>query len=266
MNTLYTLEEVLANRVWERRAYPFPHIVAQTVFTQSYYRKVSDAFNVLLRMGLEEQRCGGRLSRGMLGYDAYGLTFGPEYQGPFSLFMSRPWHDMTAGLFGVACTGHINCGIHHHAVKSADGWVHNDLNPAYFVDYPSDDGINVVRHTVCSYAYGRVFLSGVKPRQVVRSVALLFYLSNPPWSPGDGGETGLYECKDNPVDRPASVIPPINNSILIFQCTPYSFHSFISNRTNPRNCVIMWLHSKKADVEARWGEGKVVEWPTVVTI
>src|SRR6266404_5703279 len=258
MNTPYSLKHVLANRAWDRRSYPFPHVVAQGVFTEDYFATLSDAFNEILRAGLREQRHGGRLSRSMVGCDAFGMTFCPEYEGPFSLFMSRQLHDMMAGLFDVPCTGHINCGIHHHAVESAHGWVHNDLNHAYFVDYPSEDGVNVVRHRVCSYAYGKVFGSAVKPRQLVRSVAMLFYLCNPPWSPGNGGTTGLYLCKDEPVDKPSAVMPPINNSILLFQCTPYSFHSFVSNRNHPRNCVIMWVHCEKAEAVARWGGEKII--------
>src|SRR5262245_52968736 len=157
MNSSHTLKQVLGNRTWERRSYPFPYIVAQNVFTEDYYALLSDAFNDILRTGLGEERSRRRVSRSMLGYDAYGMTFPPDYKGPCSLFMSRPWHDMVATLFGAVCTGHINCGIHHHAIGSAHGWVHNDLNPAFFVDYPSKDGINVVRHNVCNYAYGKVF-------------------------------------------------------------------------------------------------------------
>jgi hypothetical protein len=134
------------------------------------------------------------------------------------------------------------------------------LNPAYFVDYPAADGINVVRNSCCNYSYGAI-RNGGKTRRVIRRVAMLLYLCNPPWSAGDGGSTGLYACKDDPVNRPAAAVPPINNSILIFECTPYSFHSFISNPKNPRNSLIMWLHCEEDDVLARWGEGNIVEWP-----
>jgi hypothetical protein len=261
MVTPYELPQVLDNRRWLRRSTPFRHIVAGNVFSKAFYELLVANLDGLFRTGLKEAPKRRVLSRSMPSYDAYGMTFPPDYCGPFSLFMSRPWHDMLANLFGAKCTGHINCGIHHHAARSANGWVHNDLNPAWFVDYPSVDDINVVRHNICNYSYGDAFGPEVKPREVVRSVAMLFYLSNLPWSPGDGGCTGLYACKDDPVDRPVAMVPPINNSILIFECTPYSFHSFITNRRSPRNCVIMWLHCEKTDVIARWGRGKIVPWP-----
>jgi hypothetical protein len=256
----YTPEGVLAHRNWQRCSVPFPHVTARSAFTQVYFEALSRAFDSILADGVEDGSNHRRLSHNMVGYDARGLTFPPRYQGPFSLFMSRPWHDMLARLFDAECTGHINCGLHHHDPGSADGWVHNDLNPAYFVDYPAVDGINVVRNKVCNYSYG-TDRADLRARQVIRRVAMLLYLGNPSWSPADGGGTGLYSFKDDPVKNPAAVVLPIDNSILAFECTPYSFHSFLSNPRNPRNSLIMWLHCEPRDAFAKWGEGSIVEWP-----
>jgi hypothetical protein len=55
-------------------------------------------------------------------------------------------------------------------------------------------------------------------------------------------------------------VPPINNSMLLFECTPYSYHSFISNRRSVRNCLVMWLHRPKEEVTARWGETVIEKW------
>jgi hypothetical protein len=156
MVTSYELPQVLSNRRWLRRSTPFHHIVAGNVFLKAFYELLVSALEGIFRTGLEERPRRVVLTRSMPSYDAYGMTFPPDYCGPFSLFMSGPWHDMLAALFSARCTGHINCGIHHHAVGSANGWVHNDLNPAWFVDYPSADGINVVRHNICNYSYGDV--------------------------------------------------------------------------------------------------------------
>jgi hypothetical protein len=257
------LADILDNRAWFNCSVPFPHVTANRVFKSEYFATLKDDYASLLARGLSETPVKNRLSRNIGGYDAYALALPPQYDGPLSIFMSRPWHDMLAGLFEADCTGHINCGIHHHPVGSKNGWVHNDLNPCFFVDYHSPNGINVVRHDLCSYTRGRVFRAGVRPRRLVRRVAMLFYLCNGPWFRGDGGVTGLYGSKDDAVDRPAASVPPIDNSILVFECTPYSFHSFISNPFKPRNCVIMWLHSEVSTIIARWGEGKIVEWHTV---
>ena len=260
MSQSCSLVEVLNNRRWLRRAHPFAHVVARNVFVQSFYERLAAAFEEVMSRGLSDQRSSNRLSRSMPGYDAYGMTFPVGQPEPFGLFLSRPWHDLLASLFQVQATGYVNCGLHHHPVGSEYGWVHNDLNPGWFVDYPSSDGVKLVRHDLCNYAFGDT-VSNVTPLETIRAVAMLFYLDNPAWLPGDGGGTGLYCCKDDPVAKPFSVVPPINNSILVFECTPYSYHSFIRNWRQPRNSVIMWLHRPKVDVVARWGEGKIVNWP-----
>jgi hypothetical protein len=255
------LSEILDNRAWNENRIPFPHVTAEAVFKLDYYSILEAEFIKILGSGIVEGRSRARLGRNMRGYDAYGMTFPPDYDGPFSIFMSREFHDMIAELCKAPSTGHINCGLHHHAKGSANGWVHNDLNPAFFVNYPSADGINVPRHNVCSYSRGTVFQTGLTASRVVRSVAILFYLCNPGWSPRDGGFTGLYPCQDDPVGRPTSMVPPENNSILLFECTPWSFHSFIANPGRQRNCLIMWLHRNPEEVNARWGAERIVEWP-----
>jgi hypothetical protein len=258
------LSEILKNRAWTENLWPFPHVTAESVFKPAYYSRLEADFHRILDAGLTERRSRSQLGRNINGYDAYGLTFPIDYTGPFSIFWSRQFHDMIAELCGAPSTGHVNCGLHHHAIGSANGWVHNDLNPAFFVDYQSGDGINVTRHDVCTYSRGKVANTELKPRRVVRSVAVLFYLANDGWAPRDGGCTGLYECQDDSVDQPTSTVPPISNSILVFQCTPWSFHSFMTNPGRPRNSLIMWLHRNPDDVIARWGKGRIVEWPPPV--
>jgi hypothetical protein len=259
-----SLSELLDSRAWTENLLPFPHVTAESVFRRAFYSMLEADFRRILGSGLAEQRSRSRLARNMNGYDAYGLTFPFGYTGPFSIFWSRQFHDMITELCKAPSTGHVNCGIHHHAVGSANGWVHNDLNPAFFVDYVSADGINVTRHDVCTYSRGNVSSSELKRRRVVRSVAVLFYLGNDGWVPPDGGFTGLYRCQDDPVDQPTAKVPPIDNSILVFECTPWSFHSFMTNPGRPRNSLIMWLHRNPDDVIARWGKGRIVEWPKQV--
>ena len=91
-------------------------------------------------------------------------------------------------------------------------------------------------------------------------MAVLFYLANEPWRPGDGGETALFHGAGGGIDRPAAVVPPVNNSMLAFECTPFSFHTFLSNVRTPRNSVVMWLHRPKSEVEERWTSRPIVYW------
>ncbi|WP_433757792.1 2OG-Fe(II) oxygenase family protein [Nocardia sp. CA-135398] len=92
----------------------------------------------------------------------------------------------------------------------------------------------------------------------MRAVAVLFYFGNPDWRPGDGGETGLFaHIGANPV--PALTVPPLNNSLLLFECTPRSWHSFVGDNVAARNSVMMWLHRPKEDVLRRWGGDSIAQ-------
>lgn len=243
--------EVLQSRRWWRRCEPFPHVVARDVLREPVYREIVQGFRELL----------DRDGSGYLpGHDIYGRTLTPEYDGPLRLFASRPWHDMLARLLKVEATGHVNCGLHHHLAGSASGFPHNDLNPGWFPGGDDDgDGIRLAAPAQCEYISGRLSSSSGHPAvETVRAVAVIYYLDNPPWSPGDGGVTGLYRNASDPVDQPAAVVPPLNNSLLAFECSPFSYHGFISNRRHPRNSLVLWLHRPRPDVVRRWGEQAIV--------
>jgi hypothetical protein len=249
----------MANRHWIRREKPFPHIVANNVFTSAFYSCLEREFYRQF-----EQKAPGGLndpSLKMSGYDAYGLHFSPTMSGPLSIFVSRAWHDLIASLFHVNGCGLVNAGLHHHVIGSGNGLVHNDLSVGWFMDYPSRSGIRLSRHDLCRYTDGAVFTPGAKPLEVVRAVSMLFYLANSPWAPGDGGETGLYLSSHDRVDYPSARVPPINNSILLFECTPHSYHSFLRNNKSVRNSVIMWIHRSMDDALERWGENALVRFP-----
>src|SRR5215471_15910839 len=253
------LADCLANRRWVRRGSPFPHVVATDVFTSTFYDSLAEDFHRQFEReaprGLEDP------ALKMRGYDSYGLHFSPATTGPCSIFASRPWHDLLASLFQIRASGFVNAGLHHHSIGSGSGLVHNDLSFGWFVDYPSANGIRLSRHDLCRYTDGTPIAPDVVPKEAVRAVSMLFYLANPPWTPGDGGETGLYRTVQDPVDSPAATVPPINNSILLFECTPSSYHSFVGKNKSVRNSVIMWIHRSKADAVARWGEQTIVRFP-----
>lgn len=245
--------ENIANRRWWRRTYPFPHVVAYDIFTDDFYRRLEEAFQQQLAMP-------NTFNRNMPGYDATAVEFTRDMEEPFAVFVSRTWHDMVANLMNVNCTGDVVGSLHHHEPGSASGRPHNDLNPGWFVDRPKADGVNVADATLCSYRTGVVSRSGIAAHQSVRAIAIMYFLNNPPWMPGDGGETGLYKTPCDPVESPAAIIRPFNNSMVCFECTPFSYHSFITNRRTSRDSVTMWLHRTHADLVARWGEDTLVRW------
>jgi hypothetical protein len=251
----------LSTRRWLRRDDPFPHLIANDVFTPRVYAALEAQFLTRLHPPGARPDVSG-FTRSIRGYDVTAFLFHPRLDGPLRLFVSRGFRDLVAGATGVEVTHHVSGGLHHHAVGSATGSIHTDLNPAWFVEYSSPDGMVVVDHTAVRYVTGEPRRPGARAKPYVRAVAILFYLANPPWRPGDGGETALYDSPDCDLMRPAVRVPPINNSLVAFEVTPQSFHAFLTNRRRPRNCVAMWLHRRRAEVVEQWGEGVIENDPT----
>jgi hypothetical protein len=250
----WPLEKLIANRRWVRRTEPFPHVVAQDVFDPKFYAQLEQEFVRIEREHPEVFR------RNMAGYDASSANVAEYADGPLGVFVSREWHDLIAGVAQVDATGDVYASLHHHEPGGASGWPHNDLNPGWFEGAtPSPDEIRVTSQPRVAYATGPRS-DDIAARETIRAVSVLFYLANPLWQPGDGGETGLFDSFDSARFGPAAAVPPVNNSLVMFECTPYSWHAFISNRTKPRNSVVMWLHRPKDDVAQRWGEQTIVYW------
>jgi len=244
------LDSILLNRNWIWSRHPFPHVSATDVFTADAYRAFEQAFFTM----------SARMSSYLPQHDTHGTTITPGARGPLTFFASRAWHDLLAGLLGIRSTGHVNLGLHHHRPGSANGFPHNDLNPGWFVDYRSESGIVLAQPDVCSYTTGEAHVTDTAPRRVIRACALIFYIANPRWRCGDGGETGLYKRATDEPAQPYCSIPPINNSLLAFECTPYSFHGFIRNARSQRNSLIMWLHREESEVTRRWGGDAIVNY------
>jgi hypothetical protein len=240
-----SLSDILLDRVWWRREAPFPHVVASCVFVPEVAHALAAAMRSLIDDAATLRHFGW--------YDAYGWGFPYDTPWPFSIFTSPDWHTLIATAMGVSATTHVAGGAHHHPRGTGSGFVHNDLNPVYFDDSDQHSGqIRLPAHDRVSYTQGTVLKPGAKPREVVRRTALLYYLANPRWAPGDGGETGLYKRRTDKVGH-ARLIPPINNSMLIFNCTPRSFHGFIANPRHERNSIVMWLHDDAATMTDQFG-------------
>lgn len=254
------LSDVIANRQWHRRPHPFPHVVAENVFTPQFHAGLEAAYRAALQHGLRETPCRGHFSRNMPGYDAYGLGLDAPGLEPFGLFRSWAWHAMLARLFDIDASGHVHLGLHHHPAGSRDGWVHNDLNPGWFVDAGPCGEVSVPQGQLCSYTGGASTPSGVAKIETVRALTMILYLANGDW-PGDAGGTGLYSAGDQDVRDPDVVVRPVDNSLLAFECTPWSFHGFIGGNVQPRNSLILWLHRPKHAVVARWGAHAIRYWP-----
>jgi len=258
-DVLPSLGAVLASRAWLRRGRPFPHVVAWDVFKPDFYAGMARQVRALLDRQLSETPDGERFSRNIAGYDAYGVGLRPGQPGPLGLFLSPGWRDLMCGLFGVGATPYVFAGAHHHTVGSAHGFIHNDLNPVWF-PAAGDREIQVPNNQVCAYKTGFGSLAEPEKVQVVRGAAVIFYLLNDGWASGDGGETGLYESPYASITDPAVRCPPENNSLIAFECSPSSFHSFLSNRRLPRTSIIMWVHRALDEAVAKFGAERLEQW------
>ena len=222
--------DIVANRRWLSRAKPFPHVVVDNLFADGFYRALEHQFLEMLRRRPQALPSPGRDGRDRGQQDMYAMMLPPNIGGPLAIFLSKEWHDTLAGLFAVPATGDIECLLHSHPVGSGHGWIHNDLwAQALESDAPD------------------------QRRKTVRAAAVLFYLGNPPWSPEDGGETGLYARPSDPPGLPVVAVPPVNNSLLAFECTPFSWHGYLSNRRSVRNSIVFWIHRSWADAAGHWG-------------
>jgi 2OG-Fe(II) oxygenase superfamily len=251
--------EVLRGEGWLRCARPFPHLVARNVFKLDFYRALERQIRGILAAGVSETPAPGRFSRNLPGYDAYALGLAPQPADPTGLFFSRPWRQLLAGIWGVSETPYVFVGAHHHSPGSRSGFIHNDFNPVWF---PRSQGgrIQTPNQDLCSYKTGAGSLADDQKIEVVRGAALIFYLANDPWRPGDGGETGLYASSEAQIGQPATAWPPENNTLVSFECTPSSFHSFIANNRIARTSIIMWVHRPLQEAVARYGAERLERW------
>ena len=152
---------------------------------------------------------------------------------------------------GVAVTGVRRRRLHHHDGGGKGGHVHDDPQP----------GLPAARRraawTLRSPGYAAAPPAStpsaqMRARRPVRAVAVL-YLCNEPWSPGRR-RRACYRHHDDPATQPVATVPPMNNTLFAFECTPHSFHAFQASM-KCRNWVIMWLHRPWGDAVRRWRGG-----------
>ncbi len=248
----WNLPDLLAHRQWVRREWPFPYIVAQNVFKAEFYQELDAQFRDLERTNPEMFR------RDMKGYDASATELSHHCDGPLSVFASRSWHDMLAKIWGVQATGDVAASLHHHEPGGASGWPHNDLANGWYPDRElKPDEVQLSNSAEVNYYHGRV-----KPetpaRETVRAVALLYYLGNPEWQPGDGGETGLFTTFSGAGQGPRS---SYHRSTTRWSCS--SARRSAGMRSRPiAHHAIPWSGgcTGPRKTPSRWGEQSIVYW------
>lgn len=218
---------------------PFRHIVVDNFFTKNFYNELCVEFYKIMRRGLSEEKRRDMLSRSQRSYDAYNWVINPKCGRPLDIFFSREWEEFITGTFGITSSKDTLAAFHHHQIGSNDGWVHSDFSLCSFKEDRLANGINPW-HYQCDYEDSS---PDKQPDTIkrMRSIAIIYYLfNNPRWEEGDGGETALY--KNKTPDSLASKIVPLNNRLLVFEVSPFSFHTFLKNNKYERNTIIQWFH------------------------
>jgi hypothetical protein len=228
---------------------PFNYFYATDFFKQDYYELLAEEFEKVRAGGLVGYVDRDRLGK-FPGYDAYCWLLPPTCGYPLNLFYTPEWIDYFARLFNVELTMDVVAEFHHHLAGSSSGFRHNDYNICCFTDEPLPNQVNPW-YFQCSYDPNNNDMASGKIKGRMRTIAIIYYLNNAPWQPGDGGETGLYTTYNDAA--PAVAIPPISNSIMAFEISPVSWHAFITNVKSERNTIIMWLHADADRQIARYG-------------
>lgn len=249
-NELSVLTKHLTEAKMEVLTVPFKHIHVSNFLKKETYDEFCKIFESVLSRGLSEHIRHAQFSR-FGEYDAFYWMIPAEIREPLNILYSTDWRDLFAQLFNVPLTGDVVAEFHHHQPGSKNGTPHNDYNLCCFTDERLPNGINPWFYH-CNYNPERNDMTSGKVFARMRSVAIILYLNNEEWQPGDGGETALYYTDLNL--KRAILVPPINNSILAFEVTPHSYHAFRQNIRTDRNSIIMWLHSTTEEKLARHGQ------------
>jgi hypothetical protein len=182
-------------------------------------------------------------------YDAEIYTFQAEDLEWLSCLVKPDHLKFLADVFGIKINNFIDAAIHINRPNNKTGWVHTDFSPGWFPTQEGIDRLALPDMKKVDYRTGELF-DNCKPFKAIRSIASIFFIGND-WNIGDGGEVGVYESQVQNPNFPTIQIPPVSNSLFSFECSPHSFHSFITNKKF-RNSIIFWCHSDIEEVKKRW--------------
>jgi hypothetical protein len=238
---------------WARHREPFVHVRAEGVFEQQVYDQLVAQFNQVMentRLGETQKPVFRPPSKS---YDAMicGLTY-KSAQSFLPLF-DPDWLKALASIAGFDDARIIDGALHHVPQGSRSGYIHTDFCSAWFDRSNEDDIVRFPVRGMTDYFSGVVRSPAARPVEYIRVATMIFYLANDGWTEGDGGETGLFSTASG--IGPKALCPPVNNSLLLFECMPHSFHALQGNPGRDRNSIILWLHADVESVLQRWPTG-----------
>jgi hypothetical protein len=237
---------------WECQR-PFQHYRAFDVLRPADYTNAAEAFRALLSgsPSIESHRPG--FSRGNSKYDAQILAMDLALSQSFRPLLDTPWLESIAALLQLPFHLVVDAALHSSPANSRTGWIHTDFCAVWIDESRQETGLRFPDRRMCEYFSGVQTHRDAQPVKYARAATLIYYLCNDGWVTGAGGETALYSASSDACLAEEYLISPINNSLLLFECTPHSYHRFVSNPGMRRNSVICWLHTPFECTMARWG-------------
>ncbi len=234
---------------WEFRS-PFRHWRASSVLDPEIYDAVSAKFRLIVEQ--TQGRGPLRMSASTGNYDAQILALNADLAGWFSPFLEAAWIKSLHRFLRIPETHRIDAALHSSPPGSRTGWIHTDLCSAWFDEASCGDELSFANRAACDYFTGKTHTESARPKEYVRAATMIYYLCNEGWSERDGGETGLYGAAKLHDRTIVSRVPPVDNTLLLFECSPHSYHRFLTNPGRRRNSIILWLHTTVDAAEARW--------------
>jgi len=160
----------------------------------------------------------------------------------FKVFHSNELKQFISNIFPyVKITKDILCELHYHQIGSPSSWIHNDYELVNFKHDPLPNDLNLFNGQV-DYRTTEKFNDVFKR---VRAIAIIYYINETPWLPGNGGETAFYldDVKDHELQKYEKTVAPLANRALIYEINPWSKHAFLSNIMYKRINLIQWYHT-----------------------
>lgn len=235
---------------------PFTHIYATDVFSAEIYKRLSQEFAAIVDRTLAGAGSGPKMFKSGTNYDALILAISSSLSDRFAPIFTHQWQEIVSQLLNLPFTERVDGALHHIPRGSRSGWLHTDLCSGWFnvaATSLTDHEIIFPDRSQCDYFTGEPRNPGAKPEQYVRAASMIYYLNNDGWSEGDGGETELYSTARSDVG-PKKAIAPKNNTVVIFECTPHSFHRLLANPGRHRNSIVVWFHTTTEFGQSRWGD------------
>lgn len=239
---------------WVHFTSPFSHFRAEQLLCPASYDRIATAYDAIL--GNTENNGPGhdKLRKSMENYDARMLAIDSRIAAMFQPLFDVDWIKWLCDLCEIPFIAHIDAALHSSLPGSRTGWIHTDLCSAWFDEGKRAPKLNELffpDRTSCDYFTGRIKKDGCNPVEYIRAATIIVYLCNDGWTARDGGETALYSSLGKRAD--INLISPVNNSALVFRCSPHSYHRFISNPSKTRNSIIFWLHTTAEYGMSLWG-------------